>query len=412
MIGTLKLIAYSGLLTVAICFSKAEACTSAIISGRLTADGRPLMWKNRDTSNLDNCVRFMKGEKFDYIAVTGYAKNPKSIWIGTNEAGFSIMNTLSYNLNEENGPKGNRNGSIMARALEICRTVDDFRNYLDTIPRPILASANYGVMDAYGHAGYFETGNKGYMFYDVDDPRVAPHGYIVRSNFSVGGRFEDGGGHIRYQQAENSIYKGTGTHEMTPQWIFCNLSRSFKNPLMEIDLRSGILNKPNGSGWTTEQDFIARKSTSCAVVIQGVKPGENPDATVMWTSIGYPPVTPFVPLWVAGAENKLPKVVFSETEKGAKSSLCDAGNQLRNSIYNYKRGNLVDNYFNWERLFNNSGNGYMQLTEAYENGLFKGIYRQVEQIQASPDVKAIYRLYDEIDSSVIEHYRDAFDIEL
>lgn len=406
------MIAYSGLLAVAICFSKAEACTSAIISGKLTADGRPLMWKNRDTSNLDNCVRFMKGEKYDYIAVTGYAKNPRSIWIGTNDAGFSIMNTLSYNLNDEDGPKGNRNGSMMARALEICRTVDDFRNYLDTIPHPILASANYGVMDAEGHAGYFETGNKGYMFYDVDDPRVAPHGYIVRSNFSVGGRFEDGGGHIRYQQAENSVYKGTGTHEMTPRWIFRNLSRSFENPLMEIDLRSGILNKPNGSGWTTEQDFIARKSTSCAVVIQGVKPGENPEATVMWTSIGYPPVTPFVPLWVAEADKKLPRTIFTPTEKGATSPLCDAGNQLRNKVYNYKRGNLVDNYFNWERLFNNNGNGYMQLTEAFEDNLFNGLYKKVAKIEAAPDVKSIHNLYDEIDAAMLEHYRDAFDMEL
>ena len=77
------------------------ACTSAIISGKITPDGRPIMWKNRDTSDLLNCVRYMKGEKYNFIAVTGYAKNPRSIWIGTNEAGFSIMNTVSYNLIEK-----------------------------------------------------------------------------------------------------------------------------------------------------------------------------------------------------------------------------------------------------------------------------------------------------------------------
>ena len=32
----------------------AAACTSAIISGSLTADGRPILWKHRDTSDLNN----------------------------------------------------------------------------------------------------------------------------------------------------------------------------------------------------------------------------------------------------------------------------------------------------------------------------------------------------------------------
>ena len=35
----------------------ANACTSAIISGKVTPDGRPIMWKNRDAENLKNCVR-------------------------------------------------------------------------------------------------------------------------------------------------------------------------------------------------------------------------------------------------------------------------------------------------------------------------------------------------------------------
>lgn len=35
----------------------AKACTSAIISGKVTPDGRPIMWKNRDAENLKNCVR-------------------------------------------------------------------------------------------------------------------------------------------------------------------------------------------------------------------------------------------------------------------------------------------------------------------------------------------------------------------
>ena len=52
-----------------------------------------------------------------------------------------------------------------------------------------------------------------------------------------------------------------------------HLSRSFHNPLMGIDLKDGKHNKPETFGWFAEQDFIARRSTSCAVAIQGVQIG-------------------------------------------------------------------------------------------------------------------------------------------
>ena len=37
-----------------------DACTSAIVSGRLTANGRPLLWKNRDTNDQNNRVERIK----------------------------------------------------------------------------------------------------------------------------------------------------------------------------------------------------------------------------------------------------------------------------------------------------------------------------------------------------------------
>lgn len=88
-----------------------------------------------------------------------------------------------------------------------------------------------------------------------------------------------------------------------------HLSRSFHNPLMGIDLKDGKHNKPETSGWFAEQDFIARRSTSCAVAIQGVRPDEDASFTTMWTVIGYPPVTPAVPVWLKGADKKLPKAL-------------------------------------------------------------------------------------------------------
>ena len=38
------------------------ACTSAVVSGKVTPDGRPLLWKNRDTDYLRNHVAYIKGD--------------------------------------------------------------------------------------------------------------------------------------------------------------------------------------------------------------------------------------------------------------------------------------------------------------------------------------------------------------
>lgn len=78
------------------------ACTSAVVSGKVTPDGRPLLWKNRDTDYLRNHVAYIKGEKYNFIADVNSANFPalKEAWMGTNSVGFALMNTQSYNLVE------------------------------------------------------------------------------------------------------------------------------------------------------------------------------------------------------------------------------------------------------------------------------------------------------------------------
>ena len=46
----------------------AWACSSAVISGKVTPDGRPLLWKNRETGYLRNHMAYVKGEKYDFVA--------------------------------------------------------------------------------------------------------------------------------------------------------------------------------------------------------------------------------------------------------------------------------------------------------------------------------------------------------
>lgn len=394
--------------------NQAYACTSAIVSGKITPDGRPILWKNRDTSNLLNCVRYMTGEKYNFVAVTAYTDNPRSAWIGTNESGFAIMNTLSYNLvEEEDKGSSKQNGSVMKRALEICATVADFRNYLDTLCRPMNVQSNYGVIDAQGSGSYFEVNSTGYKEYDVNDPVAAPHGFIVRSNYSFSGKFNEGAGYVRYQEAQQKLFSASTTGEITPQWLFTNLSRSYHNPLLGIDLKDGSHNQPQTSGWFVEQDFIARRNSSCAVAVQGVKSGENASFTTMWTVIGWPPVTPAIPVWVKGAEKKLPRLLTVE-KNSRHCPLCDTADILRHKVYSYHQGANTDLYFNWELLFNRAGDGYMQQTEKIEKKLFRTLYKRIEGWRANKSlpVDNVYELYDHCDALIAKDFYDLYQWQL
>ena len=46
----------------------AFACTSVIVSGRVTPDGRPYIFKNRDTGDQNNLVVCVQGKKYRSIS--------------------------------------------------------------------------------------------------------------------------------------------------------------------------------------------------------------------------------------------------------------------------------------------------------------------------------------------------------
>ena len=261
-----------------------QACTSAVVSGKVTPDGRPLLWKNRDTDFMRNHIDYVKGEKYNFIAVVNSANAYlKEAWMGTNSSGFALMNTQSYNLVDVKGDeeRGAANGRVIYRALEVCATVEDFCYFLDTISKPSDIEANFGVIDAQGGAAMFEVDYHKYVMYDANNPKDAPYGYIARTNFSFAGKVNEGAGYVRYMEADQVLMKASATGSITPQFIFNDLSRSFRNRMLDIDLRSGAYNRPQASGWFVDQDFIPRSSTSCSVVVQGVKPGEKAELTTM-----------------------------------------------------------------------------------------------------------------------------------
>ena len=401
----------AGLLLALSCTEPIQACTSAVISGKATPDGRPLLWKNRDTDYLRNHVAYVKGEKYDFIADVNSANFPdlKEAWMGTNSAGFALMNTQSYNLVEvkDGEERGAANGRIIYRALEVCATVEDFCHFLDTIAKPSLIEANFGVIDAKGGAAMFEVDYDKYILYDANNPKDAPHGYIARTNFSFAGEVNQGAGYVRYMEADRVLMKASAMGGVTPQGIFNDLSRSFHNCMLDIDLRSGKFNFPQGSGWFVDQDFIPRSSTSCSVVVQGVKSGEKAELTTMWTLLGYPPTGIAVPLWVKDADKLLPSMVCLDKECAA-APLSDWSLRLSEKVFCYKQGMGTDRYMNWEKLYcPEKGDGYMMQLVPVENEVFRLAMPLLDgwRKQGSIDAKEMQALYKELEAPIQGAYK-------
>lgn len=384
------------------------ACTSVVVSGKVTPDGRPLLWKHRDSDYFQNAVKFFKGGKYSFIGVVNSAdKNPSEIWIGTNSAGFSIMNTQSFNLEPSvpENDKGPANGRIMKRALEVCATVEEFCHFLDTLSKPSGLEANLGVIDAKGGALMIEVGDYEYKVYDANNPDDAPFGYIARTNFSFSGEIHTGYGYVRYLTEDKLLMPAAGKGLLTPEWILQEVARSFENPIMGIDLESGQYNPPYTNGWFVDHDLISRRSSCSTVVVQGVKEGESPELTVMWTVLGYPPTGVAVPLFVKGADKSLPEMVL-RNEKTGVSAVCDCSQTLADRVYSYSQGSGTDRYFNWNALHNASGDGYMQQLVALEHQIFKKSGPVIDgwRNAGKVNLQELETMYGEIENAVLEKY--------
>ncbi len=287
------------------------ACTTAVISGRATADGRPLLWKNRDTTTgkHNEVVHFGDGP-IAFVGVVNAGKR-ESVWMGVNDAGFCIENSVSKDLADQSADEGPGNGSFIKTALSTCRNVEDFAALLRRTDSHRRTVANFGVIDASGGAAIFETGPKTHTMFDVNDPAVAPNGFLVRANFSTTARGLGGDPPTdlepgvystgRYCRAKELLLQAP-TGGITVPYVMQNLCRDLADP-------SGVAypGSINGAAAAlppviSTDTTLSRTTTVSAVVFEGVAAGEDPRATTMWTLLGDPKFTVAVPCWASVTE--------------------------------------------------------------------------------------------------------------
>ena len=390
-----------------------NACTSIIVSGKVTPDGRPYIFKNRDTHDLDNLAIQIQGPRYRFIGIVATKDTLyKSVWSGHNEVGFAIANTAAYNLNgkPEPGkprPQGDDNdGTLMRKALGTCRTLGDFEHLLDSIKAqgPIPSNSNFAVLDAEGGVAYYETGNKGYVKYDANDPLVAPYGFIVRTNHGMSGERSLDQGVERYLAISDYATRAAFANDLGFENIIRKVTRNLKHGLTQIDLHDFQPQDDSQPVYFPFRDFIPRYLTASAQLIQGVKENESPLLTTAWTIVGSPLTTVAIPLWIT-TDGKLPNVVTHQ-KPGQQAPLLTASFELKRQLFPIERGNGQD-YINLARLINRSGTGIIQQIEPIETEIF---YRSRAIRQSNTPNKDISEFYRWVEQYVREQYCQRFNI--
>lgn len=303
----------------------ALACTTAVISGAATADGRPILWKNRDADDLHNELFYGNDGRYAYVGVVNHGDaDGLQIWAGLNEKGFAVMNSASYNLGDNEDTKAE--GMFMKRALQCCATVEDFQALLERGNDGLRdVAANFGVVDARGGAAYFETCDGKYTRYDATDPAKAPLGFLVRSNYSHSGKPDKGTGFLREARALRLITDLAAAKNLSPRTLLAELARDVTNPHIGSDPNTE--SKSGDPEYAYVGDSIARQDTASVFVAAGVKAGEDPLLATAWVVLGLPTTGAAVPVWV-GAGSVPPQAAVSRKHAPLNDAFARVGQWL------------------------------------------------------------------------------------
>jgi hypothetical protein len=339
-----------------------RGCTTAVISPGANREGRPMLWKNRDTDILNNKVIFVSESPYSYLAlVNAEDRSGRWVYVGLNSAGFAIFNSVAYNLPANGREMKDMEGTIMADALRKCSSVADFENYIQENLGPSLGSlANFGVLDAQGGAALFEVSNRAYKKYLAAD---FPEKYIINTNFARSGEAETGAGYLRFERA-SQLFRQIIPGQISHSQILSQFSRDTGHPLVQQPAFSQFKNisgkKPF---WIATRDTIDRNSTAAAMVVCGRIPSQKNSLATLWVMLGEPLFTIAVPMWVEAAVSATP---FYQGEKAA---MYVESKRIKKIARPYSEIDRCD-YLDATRLDNREGTGFLPRLLQTEKKIF------------------------------------------
>ena len=259
------------------------ACTTGLASASATRDGRSLLWKNRDSGHGSNEVACFYSGEICFIGIIN-ADDTSQVWAGINQSGFAIMNAESRDMARPGeNTRYDDEGVFMKEALAGCRTIDDFEGMLQKSNAAGRAvTSNFGVIDASGRAAFFETGNHEYFRFDADP---AEDNFLVRANFAMRARSDEGYGKIRFGRAQQLFREALAQR---------NLDARYVSRVVSTDV---FLAAAEDTGPVRTQDTVNRYRTVSAATFAGIRDGEDPELSTFWCTLGEPVVSITLPLW-------------------------------------------------------------------------------------------------------------------
>ncbi|MBN2206382.1 MAG: hypothetical protein JW742_03170 [Candidatus Aminicenantes bacterium] len=387
-----------------LCAASVSPCTLAVVAGKATPDGRPLLWKNRDTTSFRNKMIAFAGERLKGVAlIDAEDSEGKEIWAGLNEAGLALMNSQADDLGGP-GKDGADNGRFIRMALGRCATAAEFEALLKSTAGTYDLTANFGVIDAEGAACFFETGPASYRKFDARDPAVAPFGYIVRTNYAFTSPDPlRGGGFIRFERASHLFQAARGENRLTVRFILQEAARDLVHEkLHSYPLAAALPADPAAPLYIHTNDTINRNSSVAVAVFQGAPSKDKAYLATMWAALGQPVTAVATPFWPGAGS--VPSVAAGPDT----APLNDFSRALVAFLYPDVRGRMPQ-YLNLIRLRTCGGEGILPKLLRVEDAVLERTARKLREWEARrPDAQAVAAFQEEQAKAAYESLRAAF----
>ena len=325
-----------------IMFTLAFTCTIGVASASVTTDGRALIWKNRDVPSATIVQQiYIDSLQYNFIGISN--EQSSYIWMGINEAGFAMVNSVA-SFNRLPG-----NGDMMRWALGSCATMSEFEDLLNqTNISGRETHTNYGVLDSSGSAKMYEVSEDHWWSFDADEN----NGFVVRGNSAFyGGAGED----ANHQQSTEIISELIESNQL-------NCSSVLQKQIRALYYQDQSIEVPYHDYWNDDLPFgyvpfnaQNNQGNKSATVIQSNLPNEPPEFATMWSLLHQPSATIAVPCFAI-----VPPSAATNTENQA--PIHYASEPIYNSLFDNGLSN-IDTY----KLKNSTQTGFWDELFAFEN---------------------------------------------
>ncbi|MGB9893638.1 MAG: hypothetical protein ACPLRA_04435, partial [Candidatus Saccharicenans sp.] len=289
-----------------------------------------------------------------------------------------------------------------------CATVDDFERLLQREKGKWDLSANFGVIDALGQACFFETSSENYTRFDVSDKKVAPFGYLVRTNYAyTSPDYLEGGGFIRFERMSHLAETAFATRQLGVRFILQVAARDLvQEKLHSYPLSVNLPDDPARPLYINTSDTINRYLTASAVIFEGAPSADRPDLATMWVMLGQPVSIVAIPVWPSAGQ--VPKAAAAPGQETC--PLNSFSRKLVAYLYPDIRGRMPQ-YLNVNRLRTYGGEGVIAKLLRIENQVLDKTQAQLklwEKKKEGPEKVAQFQesLADFVFQSLLTEFPD------